>query len=170
MPDKKIHDALNEHITLELHAWYAYTGMSLWFEIHDLPGMASFMKQQADEEMAHANRIIQHLLDRDVHPVLPTIKPASVEYESVKSIFESMLAAEQKVTASIENCYRIAEQEDDQPARLMLEWFIGEQVEEEALARSIIGRINLAGDTGPGLLLVDQELGKREPHAHENEA
>ncbi|MHC4938505.1 MAG: ferritin [Planctomycetota bacterium] len=167
MPEKKILPALNDHLQLELKAWYEYTGMALWLEMNDLPGSASFMKIQAAEELAHAQKIIQHLLDRDVLPVLPAIEQATGEYGSVKALFEEVLAAEQTVTASIEKLYRLAEEEDDQPARSLLAWFINEQVEEEAMARGILGRIRLAGESGPGLLMIDQELGQRQPGEEE---
>ena len=161
MSEKQILSALNDHLQLELRAWYEYSGMALWLEINDLPGSASFMKAQAAEELDHAHRIIDHLLDRDVLPQLPAIDAATVDYDGLKGIFERALAAEQEVTASIEKLHRLAEEEDDQPARLLLEWFINEQVEEEASMRGILGRLKLAGDSGPGLLMIDQELGNR---------
>jgi ferritin len=167
MSEKKILPALNDHLQLELKAWYEYTGMALWLEMNDLPGSAGFMKIQAGEELAHAQKIIQHLLDRDVLPILPTIEQATGEYANVRSVFEAVLAAEQEVTASIENLYRLADEEGDQPARSLLAWFIDEQVEEEAMARGILGRIRLAGETGPGLLMIDQELGARKPETEE---
>jgi ferritin len=159
MKQSKVLQALNDHVSLELRAWYDYSAMALWLEINDLPGCASFMKKQAAEEMAHAHRIIHHLLDRDVTPRLPAIDAPSMDYASVKQVFEKVLAAEQAVTRSIHAVHVLATSEDDQPARILLEWFITEQVEEESMARAILGRIRLAGETGPGLLLVDQELG-----------
>jgi ferritin len=161
----KILDSLNEHLQLELQAWYEYSGMALWLDMNDLPGCSAFMKTQAEEELAHAQKIIQHLLDRDHMPMLPPIDAPVMEYASVNSLFERVLAAEQAVTASIDQVYRVAEEEDDQPGRLLLTWFITEQVEEEATARAVLGRIRLAGETGPGLLLVDQELGRRAPES-----
>ena len=159
MSQSKALNALNDHVNLELAAWYDYTAMALWLDMNDLPGCASFMKTQALEEMEHAQKIIQHLMDRDVTPRLPTIEAPQTEFESVKQVFEMVLAAEQKVSASIHAVHVLAAAEDDQPARILLEWFITEQVEEESMARAILGRIRLAGETGPGLLLVDQELG-----------
>jgi ferritin len=165
MAQMKILDSLNEHLQLELQAWYEYSGMALWLEMNDLPGCAAFMKVQADEELAHAQKIIHHLLDRDHMPMLPPIDAPAMEYENVRTLFERVLAAEQTVTASIDQVYRVAEAEDDQPARLLLTWFVTEQVEEEAAARAVLGRIRLAGDTGPGLLMIDQELGRRQPES-----
>jgi ferritin len=78
----------------------------------------------------------------------------------VKDAFEHVLKAEQNVSASIHRLYKLAEKKDDQAARIMLAWFITEQVEEENMARSLLGRLKIAGTSGPGLLLLDQELGK----------
>ena len=155
----EIRDAFNEHLSLELQAWYGYEAMALWFERNDLPGFRSFMQKQAAEELAHARRIIDHLTERDQVARLPAISAPKREYESARDAFEALLAAERAVTASVHALYKLAEKHDDQPARIMIEWFISEQVEEENLARSLLGRLRLAGDTGPGLLLVDQELG-----------
>lgn len=167
---KEITDALNQHLKLEFRAWYEYSAMALWFELNDLPGFASFMNTQANEELAHAQRIIQHLTERDQKATLPALEEPKSEYESARDACEALLCAEQEVTASIHQLYKLAEKHDDQPTRIMLEWFINEQVEEENLARGLLGRLRLAGDGGPGLLLVDQELAKggvagQAPHA-----
>jgi len=158
----EIVDALNAHLRLELRAWYEYSAMALWFQRTDLPGFAAFMERQAAEELAHAHRVIDHLTDRDQTAVLPALDRPKGEYESARDAFEHVLAAEREVTVSVQSLYRVAEESDDQASRIMIEWFINEQVEEENLARSLLGRLRLAGDTGPGLLLVDQELGKGE--------
>ena len=155
---EKITSALNEHIILELDAWHSYSAMSLWLELNDLPGFAAFMKAAADDELSHAHRIINHLAERDQVPVLPAIDKPRSSYDSVLEVFEAVLAAEIKVTASINAIYQLAEKLNDQPSRIMLEWFVNEQVEEENVARAVIARLKLAGPTGPGLLLVDQEM------------
>jgi ferritin len=158
----EIVDALNAHLRLELRAWYEYSAMALWFERADLPGFAAFMEKQATEELAHAHRVIDHLTERDQAAVLPALDRPKGEYESARDALQHVLEAEREVTASVQRLYKLAEKSDDQASRIMLEWFIAEQVEEENLARSLLGRLRLAGDTGPGLLLVDQELGKGE--------
>jgi ferritin len=153
-------DALNQHLALELKAWYEYSAMALWFERNDLPGFAAFVKSQATEELDHAYRIINHLTERDRKAVLSALPQPRDEYDSPRDAFEAVLKAEQTVTASIHELYKLAEKNDDQPARIMLEWFVNEQVEEEDMARGLLGRLRLAGDTGAGLLLLDQELAR----------
>lgn len=158
----EIVDALNAHLQLELRAWYEYSAMALWFDRSDLPGFAAFMEKQAAEELAHARRVIDHLAERDQTAILPALDRPLGEYDSPRHAFEHVLEAERQVTASIQDLYKMAEKADDQASRIMLEWFINEQVEEENLARALLGRLRHAGDTGPGLLLVDQELGRGE--------
>jgi ferritin len=89
---------------------------------------------------------------------MPAIDAPRDKFGSPKEALEHFLAAERNVSASIQAIYKLAEKNDDQAARIMLEWFITEQVEEENTARSLLGRLKLAGDSGPGLLLIDQEL------------
>ncbi|MHC4548659.1 MAG: ferritin [Planctomycetota bacterium] len=156
----EICNALNEHLKLEFRAWHEYAAMALWFERQDLPGFATFFRGHSEEELAHARRIIDHLTERDQTAVLPQIEQPRDEYDAPRTALEEFLNAEQTVTASIRELYKLAEQHEDQPARILLEWFVNEQVEEESVARAVLGRLKLAGDSGPGLLLVDQELSR----------
>lgn len=165
---KEICDALNEHLKLEFQAWYEYAAMAIWFEREDLPGFAAFFRRQSEEERGHAHRILDHLIERDQEPVLPAIERPRRDYDGPSSALEQFLAAEQKVSGSIHEIHKLAHKCDDQPARMLLEWFINEQVEEESLARGLIGRLKHAGDSGPGLLLVDQELAKAPPQGHDH--
>lgn len=157
---QEICDALNKHLILEFKAWHEYAAMALWFERNDLPGFAGFFKRQRDEELGHAHRILDHLIGRDQKAELPTIEAPKDEFDSPKDALEHFLKAEQDVTASIKKLYKLAEKHEDQPARILLEWFINEQVEEEGLARAVLGRLRHAGNSGAGLLIVDQELGR----------
>jgi ferritin len=154
----EIRDALNEHLKLEFKAWHEYAAMAVWFDLNDLPGFATFFRSQSDEELAHAHRIVDHLIGRDQRATMPAIDAPRDKFGSPKEALEHFLAAERNVSASIQAIYKLAEKNDDQAARIMLEWFITEQVEEENTARSLLGRLKLAGDSGPGLLLIDQEL------------
>ena len=160
---KETRDGLNEHLKLEYAAWHEYAAMSAWFDLEDLPGFAAFFRAQSDEELTHAQRIVAHLMERDQAPVLPAIPKPPESFSSPGEVLRHFLAGEQKVSASIRELYSVAEKHGDQPARIMLEWFITEQVEEEALARGLIGRLKHAGETGPGLLMIDQELSRAAP-------
>lgn len=166
----EVRDAINAHLKLELDAWYKYSAMALWFEEADLPGFASFAKAQAAEEMQHAYRFIEHLQDRDQSPVLPALARPAAKYESPREALDAVLKSEQTVSESIRQLYAVADSANDQAARIMLEWFINEQVEEENMARSLLGRLRLAGEVGAGLLLLDQELGAGNIPGHNPDA
>jgi ferritin len=149
---------LNEHLKLEFRAAHEYLSMSVWLSVNDLPGFSKWMRQQSAGELTHAQRIIDHLVDRDEQPVLPAIPAPPKSWKSIEALCAHVLSNEQEVTASINELYAAAEKAKDRPAIVMLQWFVTEQIEEEAAARAVLGRIRLAGHTGVGLLMVDQEL------------
>ncbi len=149
---------LNEHLKLEFRASHEYLAMSIWLAEHDLPGFAKWMRQQSSDELMHAQRIIDHLVERDQKVVLPAVEAPPTGWKGAEALCDHVLKNEQEVTASINNLYVIAEKAKDRPAVVMLQWFVTEQMEEEAAARAVLGRIRLAGGTGVGLLMIDQEL------------
>ena len=149
---------LNEHLKLEFRAAHEYLAMSIWLAEHDLPGFAKWMRQQSSDELMHAQRIIDHLVERDQKVVLPPIEAPPTGWKSAEALCAHVLKNEQDVTASINDLYAMAEKTKDRPSVVMLQWFVTEQMEEEAAARAVLGRIRLAGGTGVGLLMIDQEL------------
>jgi ferritin len=149
---------LNEHLKLEFRAAHEYLAMSVWLAASDLPGFSRWMRQQSSGELTHAQRIIDHLLERDQQPVLPAVPAPPKSWKSLEALCQHVLKNEKEVTASINELYAAAEKAKDRAATVMLQWFVSEQMEEEANARAVLGRIRLAGSTGVGLLMVDQEL------------
>jgi ferritin len=149
---------LNAHLELEFRASHEYLAMSIWLAEHDLPGFAKWMRQQSSDEIMHAQRIIDHLIERDQKVVLPAVEAPPSGWKSAEALCEHVLKNEQEVTASINSLYAMAEKAQDRPSTVMLQWFVNEQMEEEAAARAVLGRIRLAGNTGIGLLMIDQEL------------
>ena len=158
MMNSELLKGLNEHLKLEFRAAHEYLAMSVWLSANDLPGFSKWMRQQSSDELTHAQRIIDHLLERDQQPVLPAIPAPPKSWKSIEALCLHVLKNEQEVTASINELYAVAEKAKDRPAVVMLQWFVSEQMEEEANARAVLGRIRLAGNTGVGLLMVDQEL------------
>lgn len=158
----------NDQITLEFSASLVYRQLAIEMEIRDLPGMAAWLRHQADEEIVHANKFIDHVADRDNHPVIGAISAPDVKVDSVLACFEAAYAHEQKVSESIRELYRAAEAEGDLDSRPLLNWFLEEQIEEESTASEIISRIELVGDDGSGLLRLDAELGARPTQTTEN--
>ena len=149
---------LNTHLTLEFRASHEYLAMAIWLEAHDMPGFATWMKQQSSDERLHAQKIIDHLVERDQEVTLPAVAAPPRTWKSVEALCAHVLRTEQEVTASINDLYAVAEKAPARPAQVLLQWCVNEQMEEEAAARAVLGRIRLGGSTGVGLLMIDQEL------------
>ncbi len=150
--------AINGHLELEFEAFYTYAAMSHWLDLNDLPGFASWMRDQSTEELAHAQKFIDHLLERDQHPVLPAIAKPPTKWESVTALVTEVHESEKLVTKAISDLCDFADKARDRPAQILLQWFVSEQVEEENMVQALLGRLRLVGDSGVGLLMVDQEL------------
>ena len=158
---EKLEAAFNDQITLEFEASLVYRQLAIELELRDLPGMAAWLRHQADEEIVHANKFIDHLADRDNHPRIGALKAPVADSSTVLEVFRAALAHEQRVSESIRELYRAAETEGDLDSRPLLNFFLSEQVEEEATVREIVGRVELINEDGPGLLRLDEELGAR---------
>jgi ferritin len=156
-----LENAFNAQITLEFQASLVYRQLAIELELMDLPGMAAWLRHQADEEIVHANKFIDHVADRDNHPRIGATSAPSPTVGSVLDAFAAALAHEERVSASIRDLYRLAESEGDLDSRPLLNWFLEEQVEEEATVKEIVGRLKMIDDDGPGLLRLDEELGAR---------
>ena len=149
-------------VTMEFEASLTYRQLAIEAEEQDLPGIAAWLRHQADEEIVHANKFIDHLADRDNHAAIGDIPAPGVKRGlSVLEIFEAALAHEQKVSESIRELYREADAEGDYDSRPLLNWFVDEQIEEEATVSEIIGRIKRVGNDGSGILRLDAELVRR---------
>lgn len=153
--------AFNDQITLEFQASMVYRQLAIEMEVRDLPGMASWLRHQADEEIVHANKFIDHLSDRDNHPVIGGIPAPDVTVDSVLDGFKVAYQHELRVSASIRDLVGQADKAGDYDSRPLLNWFLSEQIEEESTITEIIGRITMTGDDGPGLLRLDGELALR---------
>lgn len=155
--------AYSEQITLEIASSVAYLQLAIALEDANLPGMASWMRIQSDEERDHAAKFIQHVTDRGNRPQIGDIPAPLDSGPTVLAAFEAALAHERKVSDSIRALYRLALAEGDIDSLPLLSWFIEEQIEEESTVSEILGRLHLIGDDGPGLLRLDSELGARSP-------
>lgn len=157
----KLESAFNAQISLEFEASLVYRQLAIELERMDLPGMAAWLRHQADEEIVHANKFIDHVTDRDNHPLIGGINAPEVSVASALEAFTSALEHERRVSESIRELYRATEAEGDLDSRPLLNWFIEEQIEEEATVSEIVGRLQMIKDDGPGLLRLDAELGAR---------
>jgi len=161
MINKKIQDAINKQIQVEISSAYIYLGMAAHFEAETLKGMAGWMKKQSSEEMAHAMKFYDFVLERGGKVELLNIEKAKTTFKSVKEVFEETLQHERYVTASINALLELARQEKDYPFESMLKWFVDEQVEEESTVEEILAKIDLLGDKSAHLYMLDKELGAR---------
>lgn len=153
--------AFNNQITLEFEASMVYRQLAIEMDELDLPGMAGWLRHQADEEIVHANKFIDHVSDRGNHATIGAINAPSVKVKTVLDCFEQALAHEVRVSAAIRDLYKTTEKAGDLDSRPLLNWFLQEQIEEEATVSEIVGRVRLIANDGPGLLRLDEELGQR---------
>jgi ferritin len=158
---KRMTDAINAQIAMELHSSHLYLGMSAWCEAQSLVGAANWMRQQSEEEREHALRFYRFLADRNAPIVLAEIPRPGISFDSLLHVFETSLAQEEKVSESINELYGLAMEERNFGAVTELQWFLGEQVEEEKTARDIVAKLRLIGDDGPALLEMDRILSVR---------
>ena len=159
--NKKMRAALNDQITMELSASHSYLAMAGWFESQNLPGMAAWMQLQSAEERAHGLKFFEFVVDRGEDVSLGTIDAPRAVFGSALEVFETSLAQEKAVTASINALYTLANAEGEFEAIPLLTWFISEQVEEEASVDQVVEDLRRAGDDQQVLLMLDRELGGR---------
>jgi len=161
MIKQKLQDALNNQINAELYSSYLYLAMSAYFEDKDLSGMASWMRIQAQEELLHVDRFFHYINDRDGRVQLKPIAGPPSEWASPLEVFQQAYEHECKVSRLVGELVELAKKEADHSTENFMQWFVAEQVEEEATAKGIVGQLKLIGDNGYGLYAVDQELGGR---------
>ncbi len=160
MINEKVRKAMNEQIVAETYSAYLYLSMSAWFEGRSLKGFAGWMKCQAQEELTHAMLLFNHVLERGGKVELGAIEAPPSEWASPVAAFEDTYAHEQKVTAMINAIVDVAESEKDRASVPLLQWFVKEQIEEEATASELLESLKLGGEGG-GLFMLDREAGAR---------
>jgi ferritin len=153
--------ALNRQINAELYSAYLYLSMNAYFQSVNLQGFANWMRIQAMEEMSHADKFYRYLTDRGGRVTLEAVAKPPAQWEDPVAVFEEVFRHEQKVTSLINALVDLAIKEKDHATNAMLQWFVNEQVEEEASADTIVHQLKLIGDNGHGILMLDRELNKR---------
>jgi len=162
MLGKTIQDAMNEQIKNELFSAHQYLSMSAYCESATLPGLSRWLRAQAQEEWGHAMKFYDFIQDRNARVVLKAVDQPVIEFDSPLEVFERALEQEQKVTAEINELYRLALSENDYASQAFLQWFVTEQVEEEKSVGDVVETLKMIGDKAEALFLFDRELGKRE--------
>jgi ferritin len=154
-------EALNKHINAELYSSYLYLSMSAYFQSVNLAGFAHWMRVQAREELSHAMKFYDHVLERGGTVALQPVEAPPPRWDSPLAVFEEAYRHEQKVTGLINQLVDDAVQTRDHATNNFLQWFVSEQVEEEASAEVIVQKLRLVGDAPGGLFVLDHELGGR---------
>lgn len=153
--------ALNKQMNDEFAAAHAYMAMAAYCAAESYDGFANFYEQQAAEERFHGTKIYNYLNDRDQHAKFTEIAAPKIDFTSVLDTFESGLAQEQQVTASFYNLADIARKDNEYSTISFLNWFLDEQVEEEAMFKKHIDYIKRIKDDANALYLYEKELGAR---------
>jgi ferritin len=159
--NKQIEQAFNKQINSELYSAYLYWSMSAALEAMNLPGFAHWMKVQAQEELSHADKYFHYLVERGGRVLLTAIDGPPTEWKDVEAILKNVLEHEQHVTALINGLMDLAIAQNDHPSVMFLQWFVNEQVEEEAAAQNILGKLKIAGTSSPALYMLDKEMAQR---------
>jgi ferritin len=161
MISKRIEEAFNKQINAELYSSYLYLSMSAYFESLGLRGFAGWMRVQAQEEIAHAMKFYSHVVERGGRVSLKGIDVPPVEWSSPLNAFEEAYRHERHVTELISGLVNLAAEEKDHASQVFLQWFVSEQVEEEASADEIVQKLGMVKESPGALYMLDREMGKR---------
>jgi len=157
----KIQDAFNKQINAELFSAYLYLSMSAYFESENLAGMANWMRVQAQEELGHAMKFFDFINERDGRVILAQVDAPKTQWDSPLDAFGDAYRHEQKITGLIHELVDLSLSEKDHAANTFLQWFVTEQVEEEASVLTIVDKLKMVGDNSVAVFMLDGELGQR---------
>ncbi|HUV06391.1 MAG TPA: ferritin [Spirochaetia bacterium] len=158
---KKMEAAINKQINAELYSGYLYFAMGANFETQNFKGFAQWMYVQAQEEYGHAMKLYKYVIDRGGKVTLEAIEKPKTEWATPQDAFEEAYAHEQKVTEMINSLVEVAKAENDNASQVMLQWFVNEQVEEEASSSEIVEKLKMIKGAPQGLFMMDHALGER---------
>ncbi len=159
--NEKIQDAFNEHLNAELFSSYLYLSMANYFAAENLDGMAQWMQIQKDEEREHAMKFVDFMNQRGGRVKLKQIDEPKFEWSSPLEAFQEAYEHECLISSKINKLVDLATAENDHAATTFLQWFVTEQVEEEANALTIVEKLKRIGDNSMGLIMIDEQLGQR---------
>jgi ferritin len=161
MISEKVQTAINDQINAEIHSAYLYLSMVSYFKSLNLDGFAQWMTVQTQEEISHAMKFFNFVVERGGRALLQPIAGPDVEWESPLAAFEAAYKHEQFITGRIDDLVQLARQEKDTASEIMLQWFVTEQVEEEANADGVIQKLKMMAGAPGGMFMLDRELGAR---------
>lgn len=161
MISNKMCKALNDQVNAEMFSSYLYLSMSAWFSERSLSGFASWMRVQAQEELSHAMKIYDYILERGGKVELDAIAQPESKWKSVVDVVSEVAKHEAKVTGLVNDLVDVALSKKDHAANIFLQWFVAEQVEEEANVGEVLERVKMIDGNSSGMFAMDMELGKR---------
>jgi ferritin len=161
MVSKKMEKALNEQLTKEMYSSHLYLSMAAYFESLNWPGFGTWMKIQAQEEMGHAMKIYGYLNGQNGRVLLAGLDAPETEWKSPLEAFKAANKHEQFITASINELMALAIDEKDFATQAFLQWFVTEQVEEEASTQDVVDKLTLIKDAPQGMFMLDRALAQR---------
>lgn len=161
MIKEKMLNALNEQINAEQYSALLYLSMSAYFNEKGLPGLANWMYVQYQEELSHANKFYNYVVERGGKVEIKAIKQMPTEWDGLIDVFEATLEHEQMVTGLVNGLIDVAIEVRDHACQSFLQWFVDEQVEEEANVQEILDTLKLIGGQGNGIFMLDREMRSR---------
>ncbi|WP_322551286.1 ferritin [Flavobacterium psychraquaticum] len=158
MLTKSIAEALNKQIRIEAESSQIYLAMACWAEVQGLEGVSQFMYAQSNEEREHMLKLVKYVNERGDHAVITDLVAPKTKYGTFKEMFEELYQHELFVSNSINELVHITLTEKDYATHNFLQWYVAEQIEEEAQAKTILDKINLIGEDRGGLYLFDRDI------------
>ncbi len=158
MIDTAIEKALNEQIEMEARSSHFYLAMASWAENRGLSGTAAFLFRHSDEERLHMLKLVRFVNERGGKAIIPPLASPKTAFSDLQSIFSTLLEHETNVTASINEVVDLCLKRKDYTTHNFMQWYVAEQIEEEALARNILDKLALIGSDKGGLYLFDRDL------------
>ena len=170
MLSKKIESLLNQQVELEADSSQYYLAMASWAEVKGLEGISQFMYRHSDEERMHMLKLVRYVNERGGHAVISELRAPKTQYSTFQQLFKELYEHEIAVSESINDLVHITLEEKDYATHNFLQWYVSEQIEEEALARTILDKINLIGNDKGGLYLFDRDVQQITADSAANEA
>jgi len=165
MLSTRIEQALNQQVVLEAQSSQIYLSMASWAEVEGYEGISNFLYKHSDEERMHMLKLVKFINERGGHGIIPALNMPPATYEGIRPLFQMILDHEIHVSQEINKLVDICLQDKDYTTHNFLQWYVSEQIEEEALARKIIDKLRLIGDDKAGQYLFDRDLaGMQEGH------
>ena len=154
----KMEKALNAQIRIEAESSQVYLSMACWAEVKGLEGISQFMYKHSDEERMHMLKLVKYVNERGGHAQISDLSAPDTDFGTFQKMFQQLYDHEIFVSKSINDLVQVSMEEKDYATHNFLQWFVAEQIEEEALARTILDKINLIGNDKGGLYLFDRDV------------